>query len=106
MSLVGPRPCMAYEYELYLPWHKRRFNTLPGITGLWQVSGKNKTTFTQMMRLDIDYTEHKSLWLDLKILSKTGLVLVDQIKEMHLGQTKAKGRVESGNYSRPIENKH
>jgi lipopolysaccharide/colanic/teichoic acid biosynthesis glycosyltransferase len=106
MSLVGPRPCMAYEYERYLPWHKLRFNTLPGITGLWQVSGKNKTTFTQKMRLDIEYTERKSLGLDLKILSKTALVLVVQIKEMHLGQTKAKGRTENNRYPRPIETKH
>ena len=106
MSLVGPRPCMVYEYERYLPWHKLRFNTLPGITGLWQVSGKNKTTFTQMMHLDIDYTKRKSLGLDLKILSKTALVLVAQIKEMRIVQTKAKGRAESSDYPRPIETKH
>jgi exopolysaccharide production protein ExoY len=92
MSLVGPRPCMAYEYERYLPWHKRRFNTLPGITGLWQVSGKNKTTFTQMMRLDIDYTVRKSLWLDLKILSKTAFVPISQIREVHSRRTKTRER--------------
>ena len=47
MSLVGPRPCMLYEFEQYLPWQKERFNSLPGLTGLWQVSGKNRTTLTK-----------------------------------------------------------
>lgn len=71
MSLVGPRPCLQYEYDHYLPWQRERFNTLPGLTGLWQVSGKNLTTFAEMMRLDINYTREKTLWLDLKIISKT-----------------------------------
>src|SRR3569833_1628329 len=53
MSLVGPRPCTRYEYEQFEPWHKQRFRALPGLTGLWQVSGKNKTTFSQMISLDI-----------------------------------------------------
>src|SRR5947207_4546049 len=48
MSLVGPRPCMAYEFQQYQDWQQRRFDAMPGITGLWQVSGKNKTTFTEM----------------------------------------------------------
>ncbi|HEX5397506.1 MAG TPA: sugar transferase [Verrucomicrobiae bacterium] len=71
MSLVGPRPCLAYECENYLPWQWERFNTLPGLTGLWQVSGKNETTFAEMMRLDIRYSREKSLGLDLKIILKT-----------------------------------
>ena len=71
MSLVGPRPCIPYEYERYQPWQRRRFNAVPGLTGLWQVSGKNRTTFNEMIRLDIEYSERLSLWLDLKIIFKT-----------------------------------
>ncbi len=71
MSIVGPRPCIPYEYELYEPWQRRRFNAVPGLTGLWQVSGKNRTTFIQMIQLDIEYSERFSLWLDLKIVAKT-----------------------------------
>src|SRR5260370_16181460 len=64
MSLVGPRPCLPYEYELYLPRHRQRCETLPGLTGLWQVSGKNETTFEEMIDLDIEYGEKQSLPLD------------------------------------------
>jgi exopolysaccharide biosynthesis polyprenyl glycosylphosphotransferase len=71
MSLVGPRPAIAYEVERYTEWHKRRLETLPGITGLWQVSGRNALSFDEMVRLDIRYIETWSLELDLKILLKT-----------------------------------
>jgi lipopolysaccharide/colanic/teichoic acid biosynthesis glycosyltransferase len=71
MSLVGPRPCLPYEYEEYFHWHKRRFYTLPGLTGLWQVSGKNRLTFSEMIRLDIKYEQKRSLGMDLKIILKT-----------------------------------
>ncbi len=81
MSLVGPRPCLAYEFETFLRWHKRRFDTLPGLTGLWQVSGKNKTTFGEMMRLDIAYERHRSFLFDLWIIAKTPLVVAEQILE-------------------------
>jgi hypothetical protein len=81
MSLVGPRPCVPYEFEHYLPSQKRRFDTLPGLTGLWQVSGKNKTTFAEMIALDIHYTENKSPWLDLKIMFRTLPALVTQVRE-------------------------
>ena len=79
MSLVGPRPCVSYEYENYLPWQRERFNALPGLTGLWQVSGKNRTTFTEMMELDIKYARTRTLWLDLKIIFKTVPALVIQM---------------------------
>ncbi len=82
MSLVGPRPCLPYEYEQYLPWHRRRFNATPGLTGLWQVSGKNRTTFEEMIRLDIEYSEAKSLWLDLKIMLLTVPALLLQISDI------------------------
>ena len=71
MSLVGPRPCLPYEKNKYLQWHKNRFDILPGMTGLWQVSGKNKLSFKQMIRLDILYIKKISLKLDLKILFLT-----------------------------------
>ena len=68
MSLVGPRPCIAYEYEVFQPHHRQRCGTLPGLTGLWQVNGKNRTTFEKMMELDLAYVEKKSIFLDLKIM--------------------------------------
>lgn len=82
MSLVGPRPCTPFEYSNYLPWQKQRFNTVPGLTGLWQVSGKNKTTFNEMIQLDIDYGQRKSPWLDIKIMLKTFPVVLAQSVEM------------------------
>lgn len=81
MSLVGPRPCTQPEYEQFQPWHKQRFRALPGLTGLWQVSGKNKTTFSEMINLDIRYANDWSLWLDIKIMFLTFPVLLGQIKE-------------------------
>jgi lipopolysaccharide/colanic/teichoic acid biosynthesis glycosyltransferase len=79
MSMVGPRPCLAYECDNYLPWQRERFNTLPGLTGLWQVSGKNRTTFAEMMQLDITYTRKKTLWLDLTIIVKTIPAILGQV---------------------------
>ena len=82
MSLVGPRPCVPYEYEAYRPWQKERIKGLPGLTGLWQVSGKNKTTFDEMIHLDISYLRSKSIWLDLGIMLKTAPALLQQVKEL------------------------
>jgi lipopolysaccharide/colanic/teichoic acid biosynthesis glycosyltransferase len=79
MSIVGPRPCLSYEAEKYLPWQRERFEAAPGLTGLWQVSGKNQTTFVEMIRLDIRYARHKTFWLDLKIISKTVPALLVQM---------------------------
>jgi lipopolysaccharide/colanic/teichoic acid biosynthesis glycosyltransferase len=81
MSLVGPRPCLPYEAAEYLKWHKYRFDLLPGITGLWQVSGKNKLTFKQMIRLDISYCQNSSLWLDVTILLRTLPAIVEFVLE-------------------------
>lgn len=72
MSLVGPRPPIPYEMESYRPWHLRRvFEVKPGITGLWQVNGRSRTTFDEMVRLDLRYAKTWSLWLDVKILLQT-----------------------------------
>lgn len=81
MSLVGPRPCVPHEYKKYLEWQKARFDTAPGLTGLWQVSGKNNTTFEEMIHLDIAYTKKLSFWLDLKIILKTVPALIVQMIE-------------------------
>jgi lipopolysaccharide/colanic/teichoic acid biosynthesis glycosyltransferase len=76
MSLVGPRPAIPYEVEIYKPWHYQRFNALPGITGLWQVTARSSADFDEMVWLDILYIENQSLWLDLKILFKTPLAVI------------------------------
>ncbi len=81
MSLVGPRPCLPFEYDKYLPWQRERFNALPGLTGLWQVSGKNKTTLDEMMYLDIHYARNKCLWFDLRIILMTIPSLIIQIRD-------------------------
>jgi exopolysaccharide biosynthesis polyprenyl glycosylphosphotransferase len=71
MSVVGPRPPISYEVEAYELWHRRRLDMKPGITGLWQVSGRNRLNFDEMVRIDIYYIENWSLWLDLKIILLT-----------------------------------
>jgi lipopolysaccharide/colanic/teichoic acid biosynthesis glycosyltransferase len=72
MSLVGPRPPIPYEVEAYQIWHRRRvLEAKPGITGLWQVSGRSRVKFDEMVRLDIRYTTARSIWLDIKILLRT-----------------------------------
>jgi lipopolysaccharide/colanic/teichoic acid biosynthesis glycosyltransferase len=77
MSLVGPRPPIPYEFEKYDTWHRRRvFSIKPGITGLWQVKGRSRTTFDEMVRLDLEYIINWSLWLDFKILIRTPLAVL------------------------------
>jgi lipopolysaccharide/colanic/teichoic acid biosynthesis glycosyltransferase len=71
MSLVGPRPDLTYAVEMYEPWHFRRLETIPGMTGLWQITARSSADFDEMVRLDIEYIERQSLWLDLVILVKT-----------------------------------
>jgi lipopolysaccharide/colanic/teichoic acid biosynthesis glycosyltransferase len=72
MSLVGPRPPLPYEVEQYKPWHTRRvIDATPGITGLWQVGGRSRTTFEEMVRLDLQYAKTRSFWTDMKILLAT-----------------------------------
>ncbi len=71
MSLVGPRPPIQYEVDAYKDWHMKRLYIRPGITGLWQVSGRNRLSFDQMVQLDIAYIEQWNLWTDIKILVRT-----------------------------------
>jgi lipopolysaccharide/colanic/teichoic acid biosynthesis glycosyltransferase len=81
MSLVGPRPCLPYEYNNYQPWQRQRFNSVPGLTGLWQVSGKNRTTFAEMIQLDIEYSKTQNVWLDLSIIARTIPALYVQMQD-------------------------
>ena len=76
MSLVGPRPPIPYEVEAYELWHRKRLDMKPGVTGLWQVSGRNRLPFEEMVRLDLFYIENWSLLLDLKIILRTGFVML------------------------------
>jgi len=77
MSIVGPRPCLPYEYDAYDIWHKKRLRVMPGCTGLWQVTGRSKTSFDDMVVLDIYYAHNISFWFDLQILFKTIPVLIN-----------------------------
>ena len=107
MSLVGPRPCLPYEYDQYLPWQKERFQTVPGLTGLWQVSGKNKTTFVEMVVLDIMYAKHKTLWGDLKIIMMTVPALVIQMLETRQSRKASSSSVRrKTGYSNPATLSH
>ena len=84
MSLVGPRPCTPHEFKSYQVWQRERVNALPGLTGYWQVNGKNKTTFTEMIDMDIFYTKNLSLWLDLMIILRTLPAILAQVLESRI----------------------
>ncbi|MBI5219407.1 MAG: sugar transferase [Bacteroidia bacterium] len=71
MSLIGPRPCLPYEYEVMNVWHRKRFAIKPGISGLWQILGRNKIRFNEQIALDIFYIDNRSLKLDIEILFNT-----------------------------------
>jgi lipopolysaccharide/colanic/teichoic acid biosynthesis glycosyltransferase len=71
MSLIGPRPLPMRDYARLEPWHRKRYLVLPGITGLWQISGRSNLGFDDMVRLDFYYLEHWSVWLDVTILART-----------------------------------
>jgi exopolysaccharide production protein ExoY len=81
MSFVGPRPCIPYEQSHYTAAQQRRFAAVPGLTGLWQVSGKNRTTFDQMVQLDIQYADSRTLGMDLLILLRTPLAVWTQVHD-------------------------
>jgi lipopolysaccharide/colanic/teichoic acid biosynthesis glycosyltransferase len=92
MSLVGPRPCTPNEFARFQLSQRERVNVAPGLTGYWQVNGKNKTTFTEMIDMDIFYTKNMSLWLDLTIMLRTLPAIVAQVIEARVaahGRTRA-----------------
>lgn len=76
MTLVGPRPAIPYEVAEYPSWYLQRFSVKPGLTGLWQVSGRSERTYEEMVRLDVEYAQSRTLLLDLSILAKTPWVVV------------------------------
>ena len=98
MSLVGPRPCTPHEFRRYKDWQRERVNALPGLTGYWQVNGKNKTTFAEMVQMDIWYTRKLSPWLDLAIMVKTFPTIIMQLLESRFSNRAESGahRAESG----------
>ena len=71
MSLVGPRPLPIRDFEKLEPWHRKRYLVLPGMTGLWQISGRSNLGFDDLVRLDFSYLENWSVWLDVSILLRT-----------------------------------
>ena len=100
MSIVGPRPCLPSEYSKYLPWQRERLRALPGLTGLWQVSGKNRLTFREMMDCDIQYAHTQSLRLDLTIMLKTIPALIAELKDLQqpapsIAPTRVEGSTEA-----------
>jgi exopolysaccharide biosynthesis polyprenyl glycosylphosphotransferase len=76
MSLVGPRPCLPYEYEVYKDWHKKRLSVRPGVTGLWQVAGRSAVTFEDMVLLDLYYIYNRSIMMDMSIIYETIFVVL------------------------------
>ena len=76
MSLVGPRPCLPWEWELYEPWQRRRLDVLPGCTGLWQVRARSRVPFQEMVLLDLQYAHHATLWTDLGLILETFPVMM------------------------------
>jgi exopolysaccharide production protein ExoY len=82
MSIVGPRPCTVQEFELYAPEDRERVNAVPGLTGFWQVNGKNRTTFRQMVDMDVLYSKNISLGMDLKIIARTLPAIAGQLVDM------------------------
>ena len=90
MSIVGPRPCISYEFEQYTDKQRERCKSVPGLTGLWQVSGKNRTTFAEMIRLDCEYGDRKTLGLDIKIILLTIPALFLQLFDVIKNRAAAK----------------
>jgi lipopolysaccharide/colanic/teichoic acid biosynthesis glycosyltransferase len=76
MALIGPRPALPWEAEMFDPRYKRRFDVRPGMTGLWQTSGRNRLTMTQALDLDVAYVERRSFLLDLTLLARTVRVVL------------------------------
>ena len=78
MSLVGPRPCLPYEFEMYQDWYKKRTSVRPGITGLWQITGRSEVAFEDMILLDLYYIYNRNLVLDFNLLFETIFVVLEK----------------------------
>ena len=78
MSLIGPRPLPVRDFEQLQDWHRKRYLVLPGMTGLWQISGRSELTFDDLVRLDFYYLDNWSIWLDVSILLKTLPAVLDR----------------------------
>jgi lipopolysaccharide/colanic/teichoic acid biosynthesis glycosyltransferase len=76
MTLVGPRPCLPYEYELQAPWQRLRFRVRPGLTGPWQAYGRSTVSFDEMALVDYVYSRHRSFWTDIRIMARTMIVML------------------------------
>jgi lipopolysaccharide/colanic/teichoic acid biosynthesis glycosyltransferase len=100
MSLVGPRPCTAHEFEHFTPYERQRADAFPGLTGYWQVNGKNRTTFDEMIELDIYYARNVSLSLDLKILVRTIPTLICEARGIRTSTRLSRGSDHCGIVSR------
>lgn len=100
MSLVGPRPCLPGEYPFFSAAQRKRFDVLPGLTGLWQVDGKNRVTFNEMNAMDAAYVRRMSPGLDLKIMGRTPMALLRQMKECFVHQRR--GREERCENHNPV----
>ena len=96
MSLVGPRPCTRPEFERYEDWARGRVSALPGLTGYWQVSGKNKTTFQQMIEMDLFYAKNASVRLDLWIMVRTPAALFEQTLELLQKRARKFAKINAG----------
>jgi lipopolysaccharide/colanic/teichoic acid biosynthesis glycosyltransferase len=101
MSLVGPRPDVPYAVEGYQRWFNARHDVLPGMTGLWQVSGKNKTSYTEMMRFDATYSRRTSFKNDMSILLHTGPAILSQVREKSAAKKASSGDDKDANGSGP-----
>ena len=96
MSLVGPRPCTPLEFEKYEEWERERVQAPPGLTGYWQVNGKNRTTFREMIEMDLFYAKNASVRLDLWIMAKTPAALFEQTVDLVQQRTAALAKLDSG----------
>jgi lipopolysaccharide/colanic/teichoic acid biosynthesis glycosyltransferase len=107
MSLVGPRPCIPKEFDCYKPEQKRRVEAPPGLTGLWQVNGKNRLTFTQMIEWDLKYRDTMSLRTDVMIILRTVPAILGQLsdakRKVQAEAVKAKKAVAAGGYGTGAE---
>ena len=101
MSLVGPRPCTPLEFEKYEAWEQERVKAPPGLTGYWQVNGKNRTTFQEMIEMDLFYAKNASVRLDLWIMLKTPAALFEQTVDLVQQRPVALARLSAGIQTAP-----